>query len=370
MFSGRSWYWRLMLSLDKAKNDTSAAMDILRTLAAQAVCVGHGLSFFQVPRPAGMPLIQNVGVLLFFIMSGFLITSTLFKTETFTRYFIDRFARIYSGLIPALGLIVIIDGITIWLTGEPTISRYYNFKTLLANLAMFESYRGIGGQSLLQWPAFGSASPLWTLGIEWHIYMFAGAVFFILKGRWWLIPVALFFSQTPLHYLLGGVQADGVGSGLFSLWLSGAVLYLFFSAYTPPIWASACVLVFASAAYCLGVTPGREYELATYPALVLIVGSLIGITQRTKQIRAFGAIRIAAGYSFTLYLIHHTIMMAVVAFYPRAEGWAWFAAVVFGSNLIAYLIAQPAEMKHKQLARWLASLPVSLREKPGTQYSA
>jgi peptidoglycan/LPS O-acetylase OafA/YrhL len=361
-----------MLSLDKAKNDTSTVLDILRAMAAQMVCVGHGLSFFHVSRPAGMPLIQNIGVLLFFIMSGFLINATLTQKSInldygFGSYFIDRFARIYSGLIPALIFVVIIDGMTIWLTSEPTISSYFNLKTLLANLAMLESYRGVG--SFLRWPAFGSASPLWTLGIEWHIYMFVGAVFFILKGRWWLIPVALFFGQTPVHYLLGGVQADGVGSGLFSLWLSGAILYLFFSAWTPPIWASVLTLVLASTAYSLSLTPGREYELATYPALVLVVGALIGITQRTKRITTGRVIHTAAGYSFTLYLIHHTIMTAVIAFNPRAEGWTWFIAMVFVSNLIAYLIAQRTEMKHKQVAKWIGSLAVKLRDKLGTQCS-
>src|SRR5882724_6900197 len=128
-----------MLSLDKAKNDTSTALDIMRAIAAQMVCVGHGLSFFHISRPAGMPLIQNIGVLLFFIMSGFLINATLTQKSvnpdySFGSYFIDRFARIYSGLIPALIFVIIIDGITIWLMSEPTIWPYFNLKTLLANL--------------------------------------------------------------------------------------------------------------------------------------------------------------------------------------------------------------------------------------------
>jgi peptidoglycan/LPS O-acetylase OafA/YrhL len=46
-------------------------------------------------------------VLIFFAMSGFLITATLLHNSAkpdygFARYFIDRFAHIYSGLLPAL----------------------------------------------------------------------------------------------------------------------------------------------------------------------------------------------------------------------------------------------------------------------------
>jgi peptidoglycan/LPS O-acetylase OafA/YrhL len=225
-----------MFSLDRSKNDTSTTLDFLRAAAAQMVCVGHGLSFFGVGGwvvPPHLPYMQCVGVLLFFVMSGFLITATLVRNSSrpnygFGRYFIDRFARIYSGLLPALAFVIVVDWITLRLTSEQTIARYYDLKTLVANVGMLEGYRGLFPQRL-QWPAFGSASPLWTLGIEWHIYLFVGATFFIIKRRGpllVLIPIALFFGQTPLYFLFGAFQADGVGTGLFSLWLGGAALYL------------------------------------------------------------------------------------------------------------------------------------------------
>jgi hypothetical protein len=49
-----------------------------------------------------------------------------------------RFARIYSGLIPALVFVIVVDWITLRLTSEPTIARSYNLKTLVANLGMLE----------------------------------------------------------------------------------------------------------------------------------------------------------------------------------------------------------------------------------------
>ena len=232
-----------MLALDKT-NDTSITLDALRAAAAQMVCVGHGLAFFfgSTFRPPSAISIQNIAVLLFFLISGFLITATLFRNAadpnySFSRYFIDRVARIYSGLAPALAFVIVIDGITIWLTSEPAITRYYNFSTLLASLAMLPGYHGIFDQSLLQWSPFGSASPLWTLGIEWHIYMFVGALFFIVRrrGLWLLLVLPLvFFAQTPLHYLAGSLQTDGVGRGLFTLWLAGAGTFLLLDRYTVP----------------------------------------------------------------------------------------------------------------------------------------
>jgi peptidoglycan/LPS O-acetylase OafA/YrhL len=120
-----------MLNLDRSKNDTSVTLDLLRAVAAQMVCVGHAINFFIGGWPSDLPYMQNVGVLLFFILSGFLITHTLVKRSErpdyrFTQFLIDRFARIYSGLIPALVLIIVVDWMVTYLTSDPYVTRYFN----------------------------------------------------------------------------------------------------------------------------------------------------------------------------------------------------------------------------------------------------
>lgn len=358
-----------MLTFNPTKNDTSITLDLLRALAAQMVCVGHAMAFFGVGdwlKPPFTPWMQNIGVLLFFVMSGFLITATLLRNSEnpeygFGRYFTDRFARIYSGLLPALVFVAVVD----WLVAAPELAQYATLKTLLANVAMLESYRGIFENSL-RWSAFGSASPLWTLAIEWHIYMFIGAAFFVAKrrGKWLLlIPLVLFFGQVPYHYLFGTVQDDGVGYGLSFLWLGGGALYLALSRYCPPRWVGGLALCSSIVAYAVMVQPGKEYSVITYPALIIFVGSIVAITQRTKIITHFGnAIKVAVGCSFTLFLIHYTVMYSIKSVF-NGGGLAWFLFAVATSNAIAFLIAAPFEMKHKQFAQWLTSLPSRLREK-------
>jgi peptidoglycan/LPS O-acetylase OafA/YrhL len=356
-----------MLSLDRKKNDTSITLDALRAIAAQMVCVGHGLSFLSAAswlRPPFFPYAQNIGVLIFFIMSGFLITATLVQNSRnpdygFGRYFIDRFARIYSGLLPALAFIAIVDGLTIWLTSEPSIKEGYNLRALVSNLEMLEAYRGVFDHSYLGAHAFGSASQFWTLAIEWHIYMFAGAVFFLLKGRGWRLPliaIGLFFGQAAFHFLFGSFQADGVGQALFALWLGGAALYALLSRFSVPFWLGIAILFSSASCYALMIVPGHEYAAASYPALVLVVGSLIAITQSTNVIGSAKLIRIAADCSFTLYLIHLTLMVMVYYVFPAARGWDVFFAVVILANVLAYLIARPFEMRHREFAAWLAGL--------------
>ena len=41
-----------------------------------------------------------------------------------------------SGLIPALVLVIIVDGLVIHATGDPNVSRFFTLKTLIANLFM------------------------------------------------------------------------------------------------------------------------------------------------------------------------------------------------------------------------------------------
>ncbi|WP_440640390.1 acyltransferase family protein [Bradyrhizobium sp. PUT101] len=336
-------------------------LDLLRAVAAQMVCVGHAYSFFIGPWPAGLPYIQNVGVLLFFLLSGFLITHTLVSRSSnpdygFLQFFIDRFARIYSGLIPALMFVVVVDGFVLYLTAEPTIARYYTLKTFIANLFMLEGYRGVYPDTL-QWSAFGSASPLWTLAIEWHIYMFAGSVFFMCRNPRTiplLAPVALFFGQTPAHFLFGAFQSDGVGRGLFSLWLAGAAIYVV--ARLPYRLPAAALLAFVSAAAFVAITPaGNEYSFVGYPLLAAVVFGIVAATQSSHRLtsqRVQRTIGFFADYSFSLYLVHHTIMSAIWLLFPD-RGVPVFVLAVAISNVVAIGLASIGENRHKVIARLL-----------------
>jgi peptidoglycan/LPS O-acetylase OafA/YrhL len=117
-----------MINLDPKENDTSLTLDLLRAVAAQMVCVGHAIIFFvSGSRPQWLPVMQNIGVLIFFLISGFVIAAALSRRSGdpeygFLRFFVDRFARIYSGLLPALVLILAVDRLTLALTGESSIA--------------------------------------------------------------------------------------------------------------------------------------------------------------------------------------------------------------------------------------------------------
>ena len=66
----------------KLSENSSLGLDVIRIIAIQMVVIGHGIRFtgvfpfFHFPN---FPWIQNIGVVVFFLLSGFLITHVTLK---------------------------------------------------------------------------------------------------------------------------------------------------------------------------------------------------------------------------------------------------------------------------------------------------
>lgn len=111
--------------------NSSLSLDFLRATASQMVVIGHGISFMGIllwlhePPEGYFPWMQNIGVVVFFLLSGLLIAYTTFNKMTaksgynFKVFFVERFSRIYSGYIPALFIIAILDAIYVFFTKGP-----------------------------------------------------------------------------------------------------------------------------------------------------------------------------------------------------------------------------------------------------------
>lgn len=342
----------------------SLTLDLMRALAAQAVCIGHTLGTFGLAawtQPPRVPYVQNIAVLVFFLLSGFLIAHTLSAKSAdpgygFDTYFIDRFARIYSALVPSLIVIALVDLSSMAATGrsEWTLSG----RALVGNLLMLENLPGPLGR--YQIPAFGTAGQLWTLAIEWHIYVFAGALFFVRRN--WLMPLlALASCSVPLYYF-GRGTGWGFGDGVSILWALGfAGFYAIPYLARLPRSALACGAIAATVLYSLLVEPAAEYQADTYG--ILAAAFLFVVTASTKlrpltSGAASSVIRFLAAYSFTLYLVHNSLVKAIAAM-PGVEPHLGAIAAIAGSNLLAMLLALKTEMRHREFAaslgriRWL-----------------
>lgn len=305
----------------KLTEGNSVFLDLLRGVSAQAVVVGHALYFYNFTGPGTAPsvfVVQNYAVLLFFILSGFLITySVASKLRRgpygFRRYFVDRFARIYTGFIPALLFVLTVDSLSRSL--YPAAYPYedgFNLKTFIGNLLMlqdvpFANYL-FGGRMT----SFGSGRPFWSLAIEWWIYLFFGwAVLRLLpnRGERW-INLLLF---VPLLIVPSFNFWGGHGNGLMVTWLLGALAYVVIAGgYLRQISQSNLLLC---SAWLLILTivrflkTGLEYDpilaFLSTAVILLLIQYLRGFVWPAK---VTWLIRKAAAYSFTLYLIHYAIL--------------------------------------------------------------
>jgi peptidoglycan/LPS O-acetylase OafA/YrhL len=358
---------------DLRSTQASPLLDLVRLAAAQAVCVGHAISFFGVLpglQPPHAPYLQNCAVQVFFVLSGFVIAYSLASrlrdpAYGFPQYFIDRWARIYSAYIPALLVIAAID-FALLRAGRYEYPDYLTPQVFGANLLMLQNWGG-AYRNWIVVPSFGSAGPLWSLAIEWWIYMLAGAIFFLPRAR--LIPllalVIVVAGPAALAYLVGDVH-PGIGTGLLSLWLLGFAGYFLAAskAFTRiPTGALALAALVAFGLYGSAVVPGAEYDMRAYAALGCGFIALVAAAMRfpaTDWGHAGRIVRFGAGYSFTLYLVHHTVLYALSRF-PFADPLAAALIGFVASNIVAALVAWPTEMCYRDLARWLKQ---KLRPRP------
>lgn len=182
--------------LEAASKHQLLYFDAIRGLSAQMVVVGHSMNiflpaFFMIERAngtfrttTGVFYMQNFGVMLFFVLSGYLVSrSALTKmvnpAYTFGEYFLERFARVFVPFVPAVILVALFDRLVLRGHGSPFTAIPLDAWTTFANLTMLYNnpvlsrLAGITGLPLGAHP-IGTANPFWSVVIEWWIYMVFG----------------------------------------------------------------------------------------------------------------------------------------------------------------------------------------------------
>lgn len=326
-----------MFGLDPAKNDTSVTLDLLRAVAAQMVCVGHAFNF----GGGGTTYIPTDGVLLFFVLSGFLIAYTLDTKSASPGYGIiefgiERFARIYTAYLPAILLIglatVLLRWCSIEIKADPT-----NLKTFIGNVFMQQNV-----PCCLSVTTFGTAGQLSSVALEFHIYFFVGALYFLFRGRNVALccVVAAIFAFMPLSYFS---NLPGTDRALFVLWLLAFGSYFVVKTtaqYRSNVIFWCFALIVTSATWLIERTPGDDANLRQYPMLVLSFVSVVQISQAVRIVppRLASFIKLAADYSFSLFLIHLTTVRVIFSFWTDATVWRMLFAILM-SNVLAFLFS-------------------------------
>ena len=321
---------------------TSFSLDIIRILAAQAVLLGHLILshklLLQFTQPNN-PYMENIAVVIFFLLSGLLISMSVEAKRRAGNYrFLDflysRFSRIYSVFLPALFLVVILDGLIIWL--RPENYRYFsafNIKTFFTNLLMLQYFPSV---------PFGSGRPFWALPLWWWTYLSYGWLV-LGKTRWWIV----FLLAIPIYSLF-----FGRGQGLVLVWTMGVLIYYGLSQKILTRIDRKLSLVGALILLTLAVVRVnytlREYEIIFELLLAGGIGFLLNYLQTFKA-KINGAVpkilRFFAGYSLTLYLTHFSINSFILSLTGRKSSVTLFIFSWVICNLSAMIIAAGTEKK-------------------------
>lgn len=367
----------------------SAHLNTLRGGAAQLVLLHHALGVSFPDRGYDRWGLGSLGVLMFFLMSGFLITHTIAnriaeQRFSFGEFAISRFSRIYTAYLPALGFVALVDQISSRAPGY-AYHADYNLGTALGNLAMLQDFPLFQILRRLHVPeqpwfvaSFGSGRQFWTISIEWWIYMSVGLIATILVQRrrasLMLLLLLVPASIEPLYNLVGGP-----GDSLTFDWALGAIACLVCrrvltdGALRPtniPKLRGAWAAVLVLAAVRLFYTQGRIYD----PVFATLMSGVLFLPLLLRQApgrmgwgatlwRGLGVERLSF-HSYSLYLTHGSLIVLLCAVAPDwVSGRFGLLRLLLLANLVGLLFAVAFEQRHQAVRAIL----LRMAKRPGSK---
>ncbi|MCL2013013.1 MAG: acyltransferase [Cystobacterineae bacterium] len=154
-----------------------------------------------------------LGVEVFFVLSGFLITGILYDTKTkahfFKNFYMRRFLRIFPLYYGVLALIALVAfGLPQWVALEPqTLKEMHNLQGIQGWLWSYGLNFYIWLRHITDWAQLPYVSHFWSLCVEEHFYMFWPIVVFCLPRKP-LIGVAMGLVAFSMFMRMGMYFAE------------------------------------------------------------------------------------------------------------------------------------------------------------------
>lgn len=348
----------------------SAYLDALRAAGANLVIASHVLALYLGIRDEYA--LGNLGVAVFFLLSGFLIMQSMLnwlnKPEPRLPGFIaDRVARIMTPYVPALVLIALANLVLIHsnhsLGGTNTgLLTFLGNLFLLQDHAVFQGLEFAGIDFAWRIRSYNSAEPFWTVAIEMWIYVSMGLFFFCVLKREKIDRLFAFaLAASALPVLIWNAAAGG-GKSLSLIWLLGAIAgYLFHlwraNGYANIRSVATVVSLFGTIALIgrigkIGFQP-FDFQTATLMAMIMfgVLALMMCVKSTSAALRA--SVNFLASYSYSLYLIHNTVLIIVLENIRTPSAWIHVAIAVVAAHGCAYLLYIAFERHYRIVGRWL-----------------
>ncbi|MBB4939675.1 peptidoglycan/LPS O-acetylase OafA/YrhL [Streptosporangium album] len=373
-----------------------AWLDALRGIAAVAVLLEHLLPWFM---PALRPYWFNLGmygVLVFFLVSGYIIPVSLEGRGDVRAFWISRVFRLYPVYLLVAASVLLM---AFWMPVREQVPR--DLSSVSAHVTMLLDVVHLGGL----------ADTMWTLSYEMVFYLVVTALFVrglhrrsgtfavgfgavavvagltltapLLSGPWpayvsgvlFLVGMACLIGgrfRTTAAYVLGGMSVVLLLFGSFVPWLGAAILAVMFAGTairrweqgTGGLWPVAAVTVlvalapvWASQAGWWWVQPG-----VWFTTIALAGATFAGAMALRRRRLPLFLVRLGL-ISYSLYLLHHPLLRLVNALVGDVRAMqpvvqvslsAGFVTVVIGLSRLTY---RYVELPMQRLGRRLAQRP-------------
>ncbi|MEI7609191.1 MAG: acyltransferase [Rhodospirillaceae bacterium] len=354
---------------------TSAYLDMLRVMTAIVVFLVHA-SYQRftggIPIIGDMKFLANDGVMVFFVLSGFVISYVCDKKEPqVTDYAISRIARLYSVSVPALILTVILDYIGSSVDFSVYDGWWFEMNNPLWRLTAALFYINELWFSSVR---LFSNGPFWSLGYEFWYYVIFGAFFYFDGMKRLFIAAISALIAGPKIMLLSPVWLLGVATyrvvkcvkvSEFWGWLlffGSVVLYALFIYYDAPLaindwsllnlefifsWKECKWSYAAPFLNCYAVGAMASLHFIGFAAISHRFLRVIGQVSRY--------IHYVAGFTFSIYLFHYPLLQFLTAISGEiSDSTLRSFVIVLGTFAIIYPLGLVTEMKKAEVKRLIA----------------
>ncbi len=351
----------------------SVWLDLCRVLAALAVYIGHSVYLKVAPPALSLTWHRSAddAVIAFFVISGLVIAHTTRDRQlSGGRYALARLSRVYSVALPAVLLALAIDLVGMRLNPSlytpdwqyPRLWFYLPFHWLFLGETWFGAIQPF------------SMAPYWSLGYEVWYYVLFGVALFLRGPLRWVALIGVLAVMGPRIALLLPVWLLGVwlqrrlpglrmGPRAARLLMGFAVAaYLvFFLSGLRGVTDEASRRLYAGFSQVLPVPfdPGSTvHVLSDYVVALIFAGFVIGCARCEWDFKGAGArwIQRLAGFTFSFYLIHFTLLVFAGALGLSQPGWGLYGLLLLAVLAATWALAQVGELRRDWYRARLLSL--------------
>lgn len=335
-------------------------LELSRILAALVVFIGHSAGLGVSPSDITLQWHRSAddAVTVFFVISGLVIAYTTQSSNgTARQYALARLSRIYSVALPTVLFALAVDHVGM----QFDVSHYapnWQYPKLWLYLPLHWLFLGE------TW--FGAIypftmAPYWSLGYEVWYYVLFGCITFLSGRLRWAVVGLVLLIMGPRIWLLLPTWWIGVflyrhldrlrvrqGAALGMMAVASLAYGVFLASGLRDITDAASQQLYAMFSAVLPAPFFRGstvHVLSDYVVAVLFAVFVIGCAScRIDFGKPAGlAIRQVAGYTFTFYLIHFTLLVLARALGFSSVGWGAYALILGGILVATWGLAQVGE---------------------------